>query len=62
MIPKAISFCLISGALMSFTTEKDMTRLEKKAHRIHEKCLTVDTHCDTPMLMIKPGFSVRDEH
>jgi membrane dipeptidase len=54
--------CLITGALMSFTTEKDMTRIEKKVHRIHEKCLTIDTHCDTPMKMVKPGFNIRDEH
>jgi membrane dipeptidase len=47
---------------MSFSSETDQKKLEKKAHRIHEKCLTVDTHCDTPMLMIKPGFSVRDEN
>jgi membrane dipeptidase len=39
-----------------------MNKLEKKANRIHEKCLTIDTHCDTPMKMIKPGFNVRDEH
>lgn len=62
MTTKTLIFCLISGVLMGFTTEKDMKKLEKKAHRIHEKCLTVDTHCDTPMLMIKPGFNVRDEH
>lgn len=59
---KTLTLCLISGIMMGFTTEKNTTKLEKKAHRIHEKCLTVDTHCDTPMLMIKPGFSVRDEH
>ena len=62
MITKALMFFLISGVLMGFTTEKDMKKLEKKARRIHEKCLTVDTHCDTPMLMIKPGFSVRAEN
>ena len=62
MITKTLTFCLISGLLMGFTPEKNMSKLEKKAHRIHEKCLTVDTHCDTPMLMIKPGFNVRDEH
>ncbi|MFY9150996.1 MAG: dipeptidase [Prolixibacteraceae bacterium] len=62
MILKAITAILLSGALMSFTSEKDMKKLENKARRIHEKCLTVDTHCDTPMLMIKPYFSVRDEH
>lgn len=62
MIKSALTFCLISGILMSFTTAPDSDKLEKKAHRIHEKCLTVDTHCDTPMLMIKPGFSVRNEN
>ena len=57
-----LTVCLISGTLMSFASEKMQTKLEKKARRIHEKCLTVDTHCDTPMLMIKPDFSVREEH
>jgi len=62
MIKRALTLCLISGILMSFSSEKNTEKLEKKAHRIHEKCLTVDTHCDTPMLMIKPGFSVRNEN
>ncbi len=62
MIKKALTIGLISGILMSFTTAPDSDKLEKKAHRIHEKCLTVDTHCDTPMLMLKPGFSVRNEN
>ena len=62
MIKKALTLFLTSGILMSFTTVPDSDKFEKKANRIHEKCLTVDTHCDTPMLMVKPGFSVRDEH
>ncbi len=62
MIKKLLIFCLISIVAMGFTTEKELKKLEKKVQRIHNKCLTVDTHCDTPMLMIKPGFSVRDEH
>ena len=62
MIKKALTLFLTSGILMSFTTVPDSDKFEKKANRIHEKCLTVDTHCDTPMLMIKPGFSVRDEN
>ncbi len=62
MIKKALALFLTSGILMSFTTMPDSEKFEKKAHRIHEKCLTVDTHCDTPMLMVKPGFNVRDEH
>ena len=56
MIKKAVTLGLISGILMSFTTAPDSDKFEKKAHRIHEKCLTVDTHCDTPMLMLKPVF------
>jgi membrane dipeptidase len=62
MMNKTLTLCLISGVLMSFSGEKIQESLEKKAQRIHSKCLTVDTHCDTPMLMIKPGFSVRDKH
>ena len=62
MIKKALTLFLTSGILMSFTIVPDSDKFEKKANRIHEKCLTVDTHCDTPMLMIKPGFSVRDEN
>ena len=62
MILKAITAILISGTLMSTVSDKELKKLEKKAHRIHEKCLTVDTHCDTPMLMIKPDFNVRNEN
>ena len=62
MLTKTIAICLLSGILTSFSAEKEMKKMEIKAQRIHAKCLTIDTHCDTPMLMIKPGFSVRDEH
>lgn len=46
---------------MSFSGENEK-KFEKKVQRVHDKCLTVDTHCDTPMQMIKPGFNIRDEH
>ncbi len=59
---KILTLCLISGVLMSFSAEKDSAKLGKKVQRIHDKCLTVDTHCDTPMQMIKPGFDIREEH
>ena len=29
---------------------------ESKAARIHDKVLTVDTHCDTPMMLFNKGF------
>lgn len=62
MIKIVLTFCLFSGIFMSTSHATSLSKIEKKAQRIHEKCLTVDTHCDTPMLMIKPGFSDRDEH
>lgn len=62
MISRILTLCLISGVLMSFSFEVNPKKLEKKVQRIHAKCLTVDTHCDTPMQMIKPGFNIRDEH
>ena len=62
MIAKTLTVFLISGILMSFTSGEESKKLDKKVQRIHDKCLTVDTHCDTPMQMIKPGFNIRDEH
>ena len=49
------------GVLFAQAEEKDQ-RLWKKALRIHERVLTIDTHCDTPMDMIKSGFDIGDEH
>lgn len=62
MITRILALCLITGMLMSFTSGETPKKLAKKVQRIHNKCLTVDTHCDTPMQMIKPGFNIRDEH
>lgn len=31
---------------------------EEEVRRIHEKALTVDTHCDTPMSMVRTGFDI----
>lgn len=62
MMTKTLTLCLISGILMSFTSGEESKKLEKKVQRIHDKCLTVDTHCDTPMQMIKPGFNIREAH
>jgi membrane dipeptidase len=62
MIKSVLTLCLVSGVLVNFASVKSDKKLDHKVHRIHEKCLTVDTHCDTPMLMVKPGFSVRTEN
>ena len=62
MIKRALTLCLVSGVFVSFASSKDQAKLEKKVQHIHAKCQTIDTHCDTPMLMVKPGFSVRSEN
>ena len=31
---------------------------EEKAARIHEKVLTIDTHCDTPLMLSREGFDL----
>jgi membrane dipeptidase len=62
MIKRTLTLCLVSAAFVSFASSKDEAKLEKKVQRIHNKCQTIDTHCDTPMLMVKPGFSVCSEN
>lgn len=54
------ALCILLG-LPGKATEKDQ-RLWKKALRIHERVLTIDTHCDTPMEMLKPGFNLGEQH
>jgi len=36
--------------------------LVAKALAIHERVLTVDTHADTPLRMIQPGFDMSEKH
>ena len=37
-------------------------KLEKKALRIHQRVLTVDTHCDTPFMLVEPGWDIGKYH
>ncbi|MEL6191438.1 MAG: membrane dipeptidase [Bacteroidota bacterium] len=43
----------------STTNEEDLTA---KALDIHARVLTVDTHADTPLRMIQPGFDMSERH
>ncbi len=36
--------------------------ITKKAHKIHQRILTLDTHADAPIMMQKPGFDVGVAH
>jgi len=56
IIPHTI---LAAGLLTSLTlTGQTDPELEKRAKEIHQKALTVDTHCDTPMNMLEEDFDV----
>ena len=48
-------------------TKKDSKReteeeLIERALKIHKKVLTLDTHADTPLRMIEPGFDMSERH
>lgn len=47
----AVPFTLIAG-----------TPPSKKPMAIHIDAITVDTHCDTPMKLLKGGFDIGEEH
>jgi membrane dipeptidase len=58
-IPAIVGF----AALMLLTSYNNSeSHLLKKAARIHQKALTVDSHVDTPMWFSRPGFSFADRH
>lgn len=47
----------IPGILSSNNNDFD-----KKVMQIHEKALTIDTHCDTPMALLDDGFNVAERN
>lgn len=44
-----------------YGTETESELIER-ALQIHKKVLTLDTHADTPLRMIEPGFSMSERH
>lgn len=48
--------------LTSCTAKMDEEALEAQAREIHEKVLTVDTHSDTPSLMVRSGWDIGVRH
>lgn len=56
MIKAVLRFVLVGGLVSATLGFREVP--EKKVIEIHEKALTVDTHCDTPMLMLDDNFDV----
>jgi membrane dipeptidase len=53
---------LILLPFFAFSQTKEDEKLLKKAAKIHEKILTVDTHADAPINMVKEGFDIAQKH
>ncbi len=48
--------------LASCAPEKDEEALKAEAREIHHRVLTVDTHSDTPLLMLRRGWDIGERH
>ncbi len=57
-----IIFMLLTVGGLLVTSNSFGEGPDKKVREMHEKALTVDTHCDTPMLMIRGNFDVGERH
>jgi len=56
MMKRLIMLCAATLLLVSCGDKEE--NLIKKADKIHEAVLTVDTHCDTPMRLMRSGFDL----
>jgi len=56
---KKLFVLFVTGLLLFNSCSQN---IDKKAKWIHEKALTLDTHCDTPMRFIKGGFDPGIRH
>lgn len=54
---KIISLFLLVGGLVIVNTVNG-EEPEKRLKEIHDKALTVDTHCDTPMALLRENFDI----
>lgn len=46
----------------SDSSERSEEDIQKLGMEIHDRVLTVDTHADTPLRMIQPGFNMAERH
>jgi len=65
-IEKILSLMMVVFTLgfwiSSCKSSENEKELESKAKKIHERVLTVDTHCDTPMRMVRGDWDVGQRH
>lgn len=57
-----IFFLLMIISFSALAQEKKDAKLWDKAMKIHEKAITVDTHCDTPWALLSSDFNIAEKH
>ena len=62
-----ISILFISGFWLISCSQKQVVNqdeedLTAKAREIHDRVLTVDTHCDTPMVIVRGDWDIGERH
>jgi membrane dipeptidase len=55
-------FIIIALFFSTLLFSADNQKLEKKAMRIHRNVLTVDTHCDTPFMLLEKDWDIGKYH
>jgi len=60
MIVKRLLIIGLFFSTLLFSTNEQ--KLEKKALRIHQRVLTVDTHCDTPFMLLEKDWDIGKYH
>ncbi|MEM6641172.1 MAG: dipeptidase [Pseudomonadota bacterium] len=65
-LPGLITTVLLSGCVGQSTQKNPSsdseTQLVVRALAIHDRVLTVDTHADTPLRLLEPGFDLAQRH
>jgi len=62
IIPFVIILLSFTFCQSSCTAKQDEEALKARAREIHDKVLTVDTHCDTPMQMARGEWDIGQRH
>jgi membrane dipeptidase len=53
---------VLAGVMTSCRPEVVQESLEAKARKIHDRALTVDTHCDTAMRLVSGNWDIGERH
>lgn len=59
----ALALILTAGILAAAcVSAQTPLSVEQRARELHARILTVDTHCDTPMRLLRPGWNINQRH